>query len=51
MSRPHIVHPRLGERVAFVLLWSVAAVVVLPIAGLLGYLRGAGVIAANSEYR
>lgn len=47
MSRPHIVHPRLGERVAFVLLWSVAAVVVLPIAGLLGYLLVRGAAGLN----
>lgn len=47
MSRPHIVHPRLGERVAFVLLWSVAAAVVLPIAGLLGYLLVRGAAGLN----
>lgn len=38
MSRPHVVNPRLGERCAFVLLWTAAGAVVLPIAGLLVYL-------------
>lgn len=49
MTRSHLVHPRHAQTMMYVVLWLVAAIVVLPVLGLLGYMTVKGLAGLNPD--
>lgn len=47
MTRPHLIHPRHIQTLMYVVLWLLAAVVVLPVLGLLTYMMVKGLAGLN----